>query len=321
MLVESWFTFILTWYARSPLAPLTHRLRRSLPLILTIHIYRIPLYGYIRLLFLLYLILPQTQGARVLYEERVHPFLQENEGAIDDFIATSHSRLKAAGLSYFRQAVEYIREHILNMPPSERQPTPDPSSFPNAQTYTQSLLARFSVPAPRWAGAANSGADFYNFLSGAMSAATGAGTATGSSGTRDMSASGTLIPPNLSNSKEKMSFISTQRERLNAVMAALDREAHHIQTGGSNSPSGFDGAHDDEPTQRPPSGLSMFSAISKSRSEADFEKIEAESGAEDDNAALRKRHVSGSTNQQGGSWVPWGLGGSSTGAEADPKDS
>lgn len=289
---------------------------------LTDTVHRVPFYGYIRLLFLLYLILPQTQGARVLYEERVHPFLQENEGAIDDFIATSHSRLKAAGLSYFRQAVEYIKEHILNLPPSDRQPTPDPSSFPNAQTYTQSLLARFSVPAPRWAGAANSGADFYNFLAGAMSAATGAGGSTGSGATRDMSASGTLIPPNLSNSKEKMSFISTQRERLNAVMAALDREAQQIQTGDSG-PAGFDGTHDndEEPTQRPPSGLSMFSALSKSRSEADFEKIEAESGAEDDNAALRRRHVSGSTSNQGGSWVPWGLGGSSAGAEADPKDS
>lgn len=123
-----------------------------------------------------------------------------------------------------------------------------------------------------------------------------------------MTASGTLIPPNLRDSKEKMSFIATQRERLTAVMAALDREAQQIDNQSTSGPSHVDGA--DEATQRPPSGLSMFSALSKSRSEADFEKIEAESGAEEDNnAELRKRHVSTSGSGQGASWMPWGLGG------------
>lgn len=249
--------------------------------------------------------MPQTQGARIIYEERVHPFLEDNESSIDDFIATSHSRLKAAGLTYFRQAIEYIKQHVLNLPPSERAPSPDPASFPNAQSYTQSLLARFSVPAPRWAGAANHGSDFYNFLAGAMSAATGAG-ASSSSAPRDMTASGTLIPPNLRDSKAKMSFIATQRERLTAVMAALDREAQKIDSQASSGPSNVDGA--DEATQRPPSGLSMFSALSKSRSEADFEKIEAESGAEEEtNTELRKRHVSGSGNGHGSSWMPWSI--------------
>ena len=37
-------------------------------------------------MFLLYLILPQTQGAKFLYEEYVHPYLEKNETQIDDFI-------------------------------------------------------------------------------------------------------------------------------------------------------------------------------------------------------------------------------------------
>src|SRR6478609_2472562 len=66
---------------------------------------RIPLYGYFRLLFLLYLILPQTQGARRLYEEYVHPYLEKNETQIDDFIASAHERLTAAGISYLKLAI------------------------------------------------------------------------------------------------------------------------------------------------------------------------------------------------------------------------
>ncbi|EFZ02774.1 TB2/DP1 domain protein [Metarhizium robertsii] len=292
LLVESWLSFILFW---------------------------IPFYGYLRLLFFLYLILPQTQGARVLYEEHVHPFLADNETSIDEFIASAHERLKAAGMTYFRRAIEYLKTNILNLPPSEPEPSPSPSSA-GPQGYTQSLLARFSVPTTRWAGTANTGNEFYNLLASAVSAAASnaggfAGSPGGSSG-RSMTDSGTLIPPNLRGSAEKMNFIAAQRERLNIVLGALDREAQQIQrdgTGASHTvppggfaPTGTRDMDDDQVTQRPPSGLSTLSALSKSRSETDFEKVEAESGAEDD-VALRRRHVPSGT--AGGSWMPWGWGG------------
>ena len=278
--------------------------------------YRIPFYGYIRLFFLLYLILPQTQGARVLYEEKVHPFLSRHESNIDDFIASSHDRLKTAGITYLRQAIEYLKTNIFNMPPTEPEPSPAASAAP--QSYTQSLLARFSVPTARWAGAGavNTGNEFYSLLASAVSAATSAG-GFGTSG-RSMTDSGTLIPPHVQSPAEKMSFIAAQKERLNIVLGALDREAQEIQRsdGAGHAraiPGGFGSGSthamdEDEPTQRPPSGLSMFSALSKSKSETDFEKVEAESGAEDD-VNLRRRHASGG----GGSWVPWGWG---TGADA-----
>lgn len=280
---------------------------------------RIPFYGYLRLLFFLYLILPQTQGARVLYEERVHPFLEDNENSIDEFIARAHDRLKSAGMTYFRRAIEYLKTNILNLPPSEPEPTP-PAYSAGSQSYTQSLLARFSVPTTRWAGAANTGNEFYNLLASAVSAASSAGAFPGNPGGssgRNMTDSGTLIPPHVRGSAEKMNFIAAQRERLNIVLSALDREAQQIQSdgaGGSRAmpPGSFasNNAHDNEDeevTQRPPSGLSMFSALSKSRSETDFEKVEAESGAEDD-VNLRRRHVP--SGQAGGSWMPWGWGGS-----------
>ncbi|KAJ6790146.1 hypothetical protein PWT90_08873 [Aphanocladium album] len=279
LLAESWVSFIVTW---------------------------IPFYGYFRLLFLLYLILPQTQGARVLYEQYVHPFLQDNEAQIDEFIANSHERLKSTGLTYLRQAINYVRENLLGMPPSE-PPAPMPENV-GAQGYTQALLSRFSIPSTKWAAAgAQSGTDFYSLLSSAVAAASGAGAARSAPGSSDMTASGNIIPDHLRDSGEKMSFISTQKERLNYLLAALDREAQQLQNEPpprQTAPGGFDGpSSDSSPTPRSPSGLSMLSALSKSRSEADFEKIEADSGTEDD-LTMRRRNVSGG----GGSWMPWGWG-------------
>ncbi|TWU76053.1 hypothetical protein ED733_007380 [Metarhizium rileyi] len=291
LLVESWLSFILFW---------------------------IPFYGYLRLFFFLYLILPQTQGARALYEEHVHPFLADNETSIDEFIAHTHERLKAAGLTYFRRAIEYFKTNILNLPPSDPEPTSSESSA-GPQGYMQSLLSRFSVPTTRWAGAANTGNDFYNLLTSAVSAASNAGGLAGGPGgssARSMTDSGTLIPPHLRGSAERMNFIAAQRERLQFVLSALDREAAHIQSDGSGSshatppgsfaPTSTRGLDDDQTTQRPPSRLSMFSALSKSRSETDFEKVEAESGAEDD-GTLRRRNVP--YGSAGGSWMSWGWGG------------
>ncbi|KAJ8119056.1 hypothetical protein ONZ43_g3871 [Nemania bipapillata] len=79
LLAESWTEFILVW---------------------------VPFYSWIRLGFLLWLVLPSTQGARVLYEGYLHPYLEENELAIEDFIASAHDRFKEAGIRYLKQAIE-----------------------------------------------------------------------------------------------------------------------------------------------------------------------------------------------------------------------
>ncbi|KAM3506974.1 hypothetical protein MY10362_002029 [Beauveria mimosiformis] len=277
LLAESWVAFIVTW---------------------------IPFYGYFRLLFLLYLILPQSQGARVLYEQYVHPFLQDNEAYIDEFIANSHERLKSMGLSYIRQAINYVRENLLGMPPAE-PPAPIPENV-GAQGYTQALLSRFSIPSTKWtAPGAHSASDFYSLLSSAVSAASGTGNTRSAQGPSDMTASGNLIPEHLHDSGAKINFISAQKERLSYLLAALDSEAQKLQneTPKQGASGTFDGPADTAPTPRSPSGLSMLSALSKSRSEADFEKIEADSGTEEE-LTMRRRNVS-----SGGSWMPWAWSG------------
>jgi Protein involved in membrane traffic len=109
---------------------------------------RFPFYSWIRLFFMAYLVLPQTQGARVLYQEYVEPFLVHHEREIDEFIGRTHERAKAAGLQYFYQAIDFIREKILGLPP-QRAATAAPPPPVGAAAYAQSLLSRFNLPQRR----------------------------------------------------------------------------------------------------------------------------------------------------------------------------
>ncbi|KXJ97296.1 TB2/DP1, HVA22 family-domain-containing protein [Microdochium bolleyi] len=308
VLVESWTSFILFW---------------------------VPFYAYMRLFFLLYLVLPQTQGAKHIYDTYIYPYLEENEVAIEEFIATSHDRLRAAGLAYLQQAIEWFRINVLGMAPSE-VPAEAPRRASEApQGYTQALLARFSVPATKWAAdnAGAAGHDFFNLLAGAVSAAASGAAGSGSAPSaarRAPGQTGSLIPQNISGEQEKMSFIAAQRERLNFVLGALDKEAAEIERsrggyakGGDLRPSSIslDGTAADNGASRPPSGGSVWSALSKSRSEVDFEKIDAESGAEDENGMRRRAQQAAGQETPGVSGKAWnflGFGTTTTG-EATPR--
>ncbi|KAK4099483.1 hypothetical protein N658DRAFT_525526 [Parathielavia hyrcaniae] len=223
-------------------------------------LYWIPFYAYIRLLFLLYLVLPQTQGARLIYEEHIHPLIEENEAAIEEFIASAHDRLRSAGVAYLKNAIEFLKTNLLGLPPSPPEPAaaPQPQS---PQSYTQTLLARFTMPSARWATAATATApaggtgtsggltsDFYNLLASAVTAAATATTSASSSrqsptttttasGSRSTTttttASGsrsttttTIIPEPIRSAGPAacMTFIQAQRERLGVVMSMLERE-------------------------------------------------------------------------------------------------
>jgi receptor expression-enhancing protein 1/2/3/4 len=288
---------------------------------------RVPFYAYIRLLFLLYLVLPQTQGARILYQTYIHPWLEENETQIEDFIASAHERLRAQGIASLKKAIELLRVKVFGLPPGEPEAPTAASASSGAQSYTQSLLARFSLPSARWststgAGGQGAASDFYSLLAGAVSAmTTGPATAPRAQQAGDLSASGTLIPPNIREG-DRAAFLATQRERLSTLLGALDREAAQLKkpgsaqgeaAGGSGSGARFANPWSaDGTTERPASGLS------KSRSEADFEKIDAESGAEDLDEGLRKRGTPAASSA--GSWMPWGWGaggeGKSSGVES-----
>ncbi|MCJ1403233.1 hypothetical protein MMC11_006456 [Xylographa trunciseda] len=250
----------------------------------------IPLYAYIRLIILSYLVLPQTQGARLLYQSHIHPFLAQHEASIEQFITTTHDRAKKAGLGYIEQLIEYVKSNVLGM-----QPKATSASHSQQESYAQSLLSRFNLPSAREGLAAPAG-DFYGLLSAAM------GTMARSAGSRDvqideLSRTGTLIPQNITTTAAKVHFLSTQREKLRTLLSALDREA-----------SGLEIERDVE--RRMGGGQTTAGGLQKSKSEAEFDTIDT-------------AEASGQTSPKsasGGSWMPWSWGakadtGSSTGVE------
>lgn len=184
---------------------------------------------------------------------------------------------------------------LLGLPAEEHAPEPPPRRG-SGEGYTQGLLARFSVPAARLGGAGATGADFYNFLSSAVAAAVSTGAGSGSApSAQDVApgSPGSLVPANLRGA-DRASFIEAQRARLSAVLGALDNEAKSLER--EETLRASEGGGDEG--ERPHSGLSSWSGMSKSRSEVEFEKIDAESGAEEEEGVRRRK----------GGWMPFGWG-------------
>ncbi|KAI1436541.1 TB2/DP1, HVA22 family-domain-containing protein [Xylaria sp. CBS 124048] len=284
LLVEAWTQFILVW---------------------------VPFYAWMRLGFLLWLVLPSTQGARVLYETYLHPYLQDNERAIEDFIARAHDRIKQEVVRYIKQAIEIIRTEVFKLPPTEKHEEPARAAGA-PQGYVQSLLARFSVPGAQWndKNPGNPGQDFYNLLAGAVSAAAGGMSTTPR--TNNDGAFGNLIPDNIDAAQDRITFIATQREKLASMLGALDNAAAELQNNEQQrmrAPSSM--SLDGQEPSRPPSGYSVGSALSglsKSRSEVDFEKIDAPFGSEDEGSLHRRGHDEGDAGATKGGWNLFGWG-------------
>lgn len=74
---------------------------------------RIPFYFEAKLLFVLWLVLPQTRGATLLYVSYIDPFLAEHEESIDAALTEAKVQAKQAGLAYVGRAWDYAKGFIL----------------------------------------------------------------------------------------------------------------------------------------------------------------------------------------------------------------
>ncbi|RMD42943.1 hypothetical protein DV735_g2235, partial [Chaetothyriales sp. CBS 134920] len=203
LLAESWTYFIISW---------------------------IPFYSWLRLIFLLYLVLPQTQGAKLIYLDYVEPYIVHHEAQIDHFISEAHARLQGLGLGYVSNLAEFLRDKVLG------QQNPD-------------LLSRFAMPQAQTGGgigggaAQSSGAGFYGgVLSGlAAGGAAAFGAASAGSGggrSRDIS----LEAAGISNShaqdffardaggsaQDRSARISAERERLSGILKQSEQSFERI---------------------------------------------------------------------------------------------
>ena len=101
----------------------------------------------------------------------------------------------------------------------------------------------------------------------------------------DIGRSGTLIPQGMTSASEKMTFLSTQRERLRVLLSALDKEADGLGTE----------AAIERDVEKRLTGEQLGEGLRKSRSEAEFEEI-----VEDD--------LKGEGAKQANGWMPWAWG-------------
>ena len=254
----------------------------------------LPFYAYFRLALLSYLVLPQTQGARLLYQSHVHPFLAKYEHDIDEAIVSMHNNARKAGLEYLKTAIEFVKQNLLGFQPKEQSFAPPPQQQQQSQggNYAQNLLSRFNLPSARQGLAAPAG-DFYGLLSATMGQLGSA--AGGSREAQVESMSRSVIPEGMTSNAEKMTFLSTQRERLRILLTALDKEASEISQ---------EEMIEKDVDRRMAGGMDAASDHSgKSRSGTPFERIEKDEANE---------------KASGGSWMPWNYFAKQAPKEAGP---
>ncbi|PWY68680.1 hypothetical protein BO70DRAFT_366047 [Aspergillus heteromorphus CBS 117.55] len=264
LMAESWTVFILGW---------------------------IPFYSWIRFFFFSYLVLPQTQGARLLYQDYVDPFLEHHEREIEEFIGRSHERAKALGLQYFYQALDYIRENVLGLP-AQRPAPPPPASGPAA--YAQSLLSRFNIPtaagasAPAGEPAPAASNDWFSAISSAVASVAASAGKTPEARGEALSASGTLLPRELASMSraDRANFISNQRDLLEVLRSALAKEERDLHS------------ESDDLAYGPP--------LRKNRSENSFTHVEHED--------TQERSPDGHGRTSSGNWASGWFGGQAAGS-------
>jgi hypothetical protein len=247
---------------------------------------RFPFYSWIRLAALSYLVLPQTQGARILFQEYVDPFFEQHERQIEELIGQGHERAKALGLQYFYQLIDLIREKVLGLPPQQAA-TAAPPPATGAAGYAQSLLSRFNLPTTivnNGTGQSTAG-DWYSLVTSAMTAVTSTGQSREAQ-VEELSASGILHSDKVAHlsRSDKAKFYSSQRERLEVLVSALEKEESKL---GSDDDLAY-GAH---------------GGLRKNTSEHSFDQIDSDD--------LRGIPGSRSSTHEGG-WTSGWFGGQSS---------
>jgi TB2/DP1, HVA22 family len=255
--------------------------------------YRFPFYSWIRLFFLSYLVLPQTQGARFLYIYYVEPFLDQHEHEIEDLIGRGHERAKALGLQYFYKAIELIREKVLGLPPLHLARTPPPPPATGPAAYAQSLLSRFNLPTSTAGQHSSPTGDVWSRVASAMASAAYAGKSREAQAD-ELSASGIFHPENIASlpRDEKAKLFSSYREGLEFLSSVIAREERKL---------GADDSDDAETHLAYGSGLE---GLRKNASDHSFDHIEHEDARSPSSTGLRDRRSSATpTPSAAGGWT------------------
>lgn len=270
LLVESWTLFIIGWF---------------------------PFYSWLRLYFLAYLVLPQTQGARFLYLHYVEPLLHDHEQNIENLIVHSHEQAKTLGLQYLYQAIDLIREKILVLPPLQQPAAaPPPPSGPAA--YAQNFLARFNLPVTPSSNLSSPALDALSRLTSAVTSATYTGKSREVQAD-EISASGMLNHEGIAalSPSERARIFSSYRQRLEVLSSVIAREERKLDV------------DEDEDTENEDLAYGPgLEGLRKNVSEHSFDRIEHDDARSA--SGLRERSSPTPTPGSSGGWTGgWFSGG------------
>lgn len=172
----------------------------------------LPLYSLARLVFFAWLVLPQSQGAVKLYDEKVEPFLDRYNTQIEDFFANGHTYLREYGLEYISVLVKWLTGKGFDSKSATGTPqSASAAPVPTPQTYMDSFYDYLKT-GPAAGGKITRLFDMYR-------AAGAAGVVGGAGSSRDISISD--IPTSLPHS-EQLGLIEKERTRLLAAISSLD---------------------------------------------------------------------------------------------------
>lgn len=193
---------------------------------------------------------------------------------------------------YVEAGIEWVKVNLLGFAP--RQPD---QPRPAGQTYAQSLMSRFQMPSARGSN------DLYGLVNQALSGASALYGANAPAQAADLSRGGAtanLVPDSIRNNDDRLNYVASQRQRLETLLQAFDREGENIrtqQTSGSRYHEGSSRSGD--------GGGSSGGGLARNRSDAEFDRIERDElhpGGErppypTTPPALGRRTSSG--------WMPW----------------
>jgi receptor expression-enhancing protein 1/2/3/4 len=245
----------------------------------------LPLYELWRLCFMLWLVLPQFQGASQLYFDHVQPFLHSHEKQIDEFVTSGHQTAKAMGVEYLTRLTLFVQNALGSLvfgptyKPVERHtvvPDLEPdgtasSSSSTGMSYADTIFSKFRIPEsaykpmPRYYSISSLVSSFASSSSARLS-----------------------IPEGLSVS-DKLDYLEKQRSKLMELVSSLDEHRKNIEQNIDNN--------NNNNNEQQSEGRSVATSLrGETSSEIDFDVV-AKEEVDDDKK--------GPTNSPPRGWFGW----------------
>ncbi|KAG0275165.1 receptor accessory protein 4 [Linnemannia exigua] len=112
--------------------------------VLDTFVFWFPFYYEIKMLFVLWMILPQTQGSIYIYQAIVDPYLSKHEKEIDLALKDMKNKAMAMGMQYLKQAIQALQNLVLDI--YRKSQAPASVSSLSAAGKDQHSTNRFAPP-------------------------------------------------------------------------------------------------------------------------------------------------------------------------------